>query len=389
MENHKYADLFPMMSEEEFNRLKADIKENGLLEPIEIIDGKILDGRNRFKACSELGIKPNYITKDNETNLLQYVISKNLHRRHLTASQKATIALKYKPLFAEEAKKRMAISGVELIPQVDKDRARDKAGEVFGVSGRYIDMAEEIAKKKPNELTRITKGEVNITKIYTELKREEADAPAWLRYLDVWNFKENTGDGLSNLPPEILKNLFYYYTNKGDTVLDLFGGSGLTYKIAKELDRECIISDIKPMEDYIIKWDVDKGLTSYPEALDKVKLVFLDPPYLDMIDYGDGWSRLKLDDFYNKFDKLCRELRVNTAKNTYIALIIMPVVRDGKYIDLGLECSKILDKYFSIEQRICVPLARNWAFDKRLTKSKENKKILTSSLRDLIIYKNI
>jgi ParB-like chromosome segregation protein Spo0J len=91
MENHKIANIFPMISEIEFNRLKQDIKENGLIEEIELYENKILDGRNRYKACSESGIVPRFKEFDGE-DALKYVISKNLHRRHLNESQRGLVA---------------------------------------------------------------------------------------------------------------------------------------------------------------------------------------------------------------------------------------------------------------------------------------------------------
>ena len=58
MEFHNVANIFPMMSGEEYKSLLDDIKTNGLIEPIWIFNEKIIDGRNRYKACKELGIEP-------------------------------------------------------------------------------------------------------------------------------------------------------------------------------------------------------------------------------------------------------------------------------------------------------------------------------------------
>lgn len=55
MEAHKFADIFPMIEGNELEVLKNDIQEHGLLNPIVLYEGKILDGRNRFKACEENG----------------------------------------------------------------------------------------------------------------------------------------------------------------------------------------------------------------------------------------------------------------------------------------------------------------------------------------------
>ena len=49
---HEVADIFPMMSGDEYEALKVDIAENGQREPIWLhSDGRIIDGRNRHRAC--------------------------------------------------------------------------------------------------------------------------------------------------------------------------------------------------------------------------------------------------------------------------------------------------------------------------------------------------
>ena len=91
MEIHPLSDLFPAMLEEEFQALKVDIQKQGLLDNIVTLEGKILDGRHRYRACEELGIKPRYsLFSGNDP--IAFVRSKNLHRRNLTASQRAAVA---------------------------------------------------------------------------------------------------------------------------------------------------------------------------------------------------------------------------------------------------------------------------------------------------------
>src|SRR5690606_7446867 len=94
LEFHPVADIFPMMSDREFLDLVADIRENGLREPIWLHrDGRIIDGRNRYLACRQLGIEPETRTyTEDDATLVKFVLSLNLHRRHLNESQRAMVA---------------------------------------------------------------------------------------------------------------------------------------------------------------------------------------------------------------------------------------------------------------------------------------------------------
>jgi ParB-like chromosome segregation protein Spo0J len=93
MEFHEYANLFPMMPKSEVERLAGDIKEKGLQDDIITFDGKILDGRNRHAACKIAGVVPRF-TEYKGTDPLGFVVSHNLHRRHLNESQRGQVAAK-------------------------------------------------------------------------------------------------------------------------------------------------------------------------------------------------------------------------------------------------------------------------------------------------------
>lgn len=89
--HHPLAALFPMLSEDDLARLAGDIEARGQEEPVWLLDGQILDGRNRDEACHRLGIDAwtkDYVGADP----LGFVLSLNLHRRHLTESQRAMVA---------------------------------------------------------------------------------------------------------------------------------------------------------------------------------------------------------------------------------------------------------------------------------------------------------
>lgn len=103
---HPVASIFPMLDDEAHSSLVADIAENGLLEPIWLHEGQIIDGRNRHRACLEAGVEPRYREWDGRGSLVAFVVSLNLHRRHLTSTQCAFVALEILPHLEKEAKER-------------------------------------------------------------------------------------------------------------------------------------------------------------------------------------------------------------------------------------------------------------------------------------------
>ncbi|SPL63603.1 Spo0J and IME4 domain-containing protein [Ochrobactrum soli] len=88
---HPLADIFPMIADPDLKVLAADIAANGQVEPILLLEGQVLDGRNRQAACLLAGVEPIY-SDFTGADPLSYVLSKNLHRRHLNESQRAMAA---------------------------------------------------------------------------------------------------------------------------------------------------------------------------------------------------------------------------------------------------------------------------------------------------------
>jgi len=64
MPAHPATAIFPEMSEAEFKEFKADIAQNGLRQPILVYRNQVIDGRQRLRACKELGFAPRYKTVD-------------------------------------------------------------------------------------------------------------------------------------------------------------------------------------------------------------------------------------------------------------------------------------------------------------------------------------
>ena len=150
MEYHELANLFPLLEGEEFTALVEDVRDNGLLEPVWIYEEKILDGRNRYRACVEAGVQPWYRSYDG-ANPLQFVLSMNLKRRHLNSGQRAMLALEVEKILAEEAKKRQAThqEGDVYLTQnfaEAKGEAREQAATMVGTNHTYITDAKKVSE---------------------------------------------------------------------------------------------------------------------------------------------------------------------------------------------------------------------------------------------------
>jgi ParB-like chromosome segregation protein Spo0J len=82
---HPICLLIPSADEDELQDLTDDIRAHGLIAPIVLFEGMILDGRNRAAACERAGIAPRYVSfEGGREDALILVVSHNLKRRHLT-----------------------------------------------------------------------------------------------------------------------------------------------------------------------------------------------------------------------------------------------------------------------------------------------------------------
>src|SRR4051812_10366915 len=88
---HPYANVFPLLQGAEFDAFADDIAKHGLREPIVLYEKKMLDGRNRHRACLVRKVEPRFVEFTGD-DPLAFVISANLQRRHLDTSQRAMVA---------------------------------------------------------------------------------------------------------------------------------------------------------------------------------------------------------------------------------------------------------------------------------------------------------
>jgi len=155
-EFHAIAELFPLMRGEAFEELVADIRRNGLREPILVAaEGRILDGRNRYRACLQAGVEPRFVPWQGEGSLEELTLSLNLRRRHLDdESQRAMVAARLAKLMKPEATRRKGWrrDDVANLPYHQFGTSRGKAAVLVNVSARLISSAIKVLQSGSEEL---------------------------------------------------------------------------------------------------------------------------------------------------------------------------------------------------------------------------------------------
>ena len=150
---HAIADIFPMMDGQPLADLTADIRQHGLREPIWLYEGKILDGRNRWRACQAAGVEPVFADYQ-DSDPVGFVVSLNLHRRHLDESQRAMAAAKIATFKGRRPKK------------VDEfvHFSNEEAAEKFNVGTTAVKSAKQVIRNGIPELTaKVESGQVRVS----------------------------------------------------------------------------------------------------------------------------------------------------------------------------------------------------------------------------------
>jgi len=194
---HPVALLFPELPPADYEALKEDIRRNGVKVPILVHGGQILDGRHRYRACRELGIRC-LVTEWNGHDPWLEVQSRNLVRRHLAKDQVYAIrklaAQQFPELAApiqqerENAKARKAQAKGRPRGQKALQRSRDRhsesadaIGAQIGVSGTTVKRVDRLAREAPELLPGVAAGAISVKQALRDLAKRsglEAQHPA-------------------------------------------------------------------------------------------------------------------------------------------------------------------------------------------------------------------
>ena len=226
---HPVASLFPMIDDDALNALAEDIKKNGQREPIIVAyldeamidEPVVIDGRNRHAACKLAGIEPEFkfvmSLNDRELSpqvIADWIISHNLHRRHLTTSQKAMVGQGYLAYLKEEAKKRQIEGGRrgaeitnsgERVSAKSREAAKGResrsdtqAARLVGVGEKSIRDADFVAANEPSLAQEVRDGKMAVSaaakRIREKLNPKPELTPLQKAERDITKFLKNDED---------------------------------------------------------------------------------------------------------------------------------------------------------------------------------------------------
>jgi DNA modification methylase/Trp operon repressor len=177
--NTEIKNLIPSLSLQEYESLKASIKEEGCRDKIIIWNDTIIDGHNRYEICKEYGI--NFDTEEkefnNEIEAKIWIINNQLGRRNITDFVKIELKQIEKELLLQQGKKTQGTRN-DLLSIIDKKlqphNTQKQIAKELNIGTNKLAQAEVIIKKATPEVKeQLRSGEVSINQVYKDIKKEE------------------------------------------------------------------------------------------------------------------------------------------------------------------------------------------------------------------------
>jgi N6-adenosine-specific RNA methylase IME4/ParB-like chromosome segregation protein Spo0J len=173
----------PVMAEAEYESFRADIRERGILVPLEIsTEGIVLDGRHRLRAASQLHLKTVPVRIVTPADEHEHVLLAALQRRHLSASQRAALTVEldwYREAKAQAEQNRLAnLTSSENKPPLPArgERTRELGARLAGVSTRTLQDASTVHEHDPQLFEQVKRGVVPVHRAARKVRRAQRDA---------------------------------------------------------------------------------------------------------------------------------------------------------------------------------------------------------------------
>ncbi len=160
--DHPLSELLPLMDDSEIEGLATDIQQHGQRAPITLYENKILDGRNRYRACQIANIEPR-VRHFTSGDAVAFIVSVNVLRRHLNTSQRALVAAKLANLSNGQHRASSAnLPSTSSISEIAKE---------LKVSPRTVTTAREVLRTAPRrQVQAVERGEKTVRAVAIETR---------------------------------------------------------------------------------------------------------------------------------------------------------------------------------------------------------------------------
>lgn len=183
-ETHPAADVFPLLDGEPYRALVEDIQRNGQRLPCLLVeeDGRrwLLDGRNRARACAELGLRPLVSISDGDP--FDRAWSLNAERRSLEPGHKAAIRLHWEERRGEwqrardeaASRQRAGIPSGNVAGTPAARETRSLLAKGAGVGSRTAQKAITVHDEDPDLFEQVLRGDLSLNRAATMVSRRKA-----------------------------------------------------------------------------------------------------------------------------------------------------------------------------------------------------------------------
>ena len=168
----EFQSLIPPLSDEEFRQLEENCKRDGILDSLKVWHGILIDGHNRYRISEkwDLNYRIEEIEFRDRQAAIHWIILNQFGRRNLPAYERARLALRLKPIIAEQAKERKTLG----LKSDEGGRTDETLGKLAGVGKDTIHKVETIEAKASELLKEQVKaGQKTINQAWLEIKEKE------------------------------------------------------------------------------------------------------------------------------------------------------------------------------------------------------------------------
>jgi len=397
-------ELYPRLREDDavIERYRVALDK---LPPITVARGHVLvDGYHRWKAHEREHV-PDIAADDlgdlSDIQILRESIARNAaHGQQLSAADKKRLArelwLKHfaaKPC-GERTHEIAALLSVSRdtverwtkdARQTEKQEQQDRAWDLWLDCFSEREIADKIGTPQQT-----------INDWLNDRKTADADfrsPPASRQHFDIWQFGQTDAEEsgfFGRMPPQIVENLLWFFTQPGDVVVDLFAGSGTTIDVGKAMGRRVWASDLIPHTPNL-PIHQHNARDGWPKAApSKADLILLDPPYWQQAkgrysqDAAD-LANVPLDEFYAAWTALVKVCKTHLSDDGRLAFIIGPSETDKRVIDHATDMILVCETCgLFIERRIIVPYQTQQATGQQVEWARKSKRML-KLYRDLVV----